>query len=45
MAVAEGGLLDAVYNLWDRNPVTISYRYLSSNGSEDRPPSPKLLSY
>jgi 3',5'-cyclic AMP phosphodiesterase CpdA len=43
--VAEGGLVDAVYNLWDRNPVTITYRYLASNGSEDRPPDPKLLSY
>jgi hypothetical protein len=26
--------VDAVYNFWDRNPVTISYRYLASNGSE-----------
>ena len=43
--VAAGGLIDAVYNLWDRNPVTITYRYLASNGTEDRPPDPKLLSY
>jgi 3',5'-cyclic AMP phosphodiesterase CpdA len=43
--LAKDGLVDAIYNLWDRNPVTISYRYLASNGIEDRPPSPKLASY
>jgi hypothetical protein len=43
--VTQGGLVDAVFNLWDRNPVTITYRYLASNGTEDRPPDPKLLSY
>ena len=45
LKVAAGGLVDAVYNLWDRNPVTISYRYLASNGTEDRPSEPRLLSY
>jgi 3',5'-cyclic AMP phosphodiesterase CpdA len=44
-AVAAGGLVDAVYNLWDRNPVKISYRYLASNGTEDRPSEPSRLSY
>jgi Icc protein len=43
--IAEGGLIDAVYNLWDRNPVTITSRYLASNGAEDRPPATKLLSF
>jgi hypothetical protein len=43
--IAAGGLVDAVYNLWDRNPVTISYRYLASNGTEDRPSETRLLSY
>jgi 3',5'-cyclic AMP phosphodiesterase CpdA len=43
--VDEGGLVDAVYNLWDRDPVTVSYRYLASNGTEDRPAEPRLLSY
>jgi hypothetical protein len=45
LKVAAGGLVDAVYNLWDRNPVTVSYRYLASNGTEDRPSEPRLLSY
>jgi 3',5'-cyclic-AMP phosphodiesterase len=43
--IAAGGLVDAVYNLWDRDPVTISYRYLAANGTEDRPSEPTLLSY
>jgi hypothetical protein len=45
MNVADGGLVDAVYNLWDRNPATITQRYLASNGAEDRPLAPRLLSY
>lgn len=40
-----GGAIDALYNLWDRNPVTVRASYLSSNGSKDAPPATKLLSY
>jgi 3',5'-cyclic-AMP phosphodiesterase len=43
--VAAGGLVDALYNLWDRDPVSVSYRYLASNGAEERPSESTLLSY
>jgi Icc protein len=43
--VTSAGLADALYNLWDRNPVTIRSSYLSSNGKNDRPPAPKLATY
>jgi 3',5'-cyclic AMP phosphodiesterase CpdA len=39
------GLADKVYNLWNRNPMTIPRRYLSSMGKEARPASPNLKSY
>jgi Icc protein len=43
--VLESGLVDKVYNLWDRNPVTVSATYISSNGTRDVPPATKLASY
>ncbi len=39
------GLADKVYNLWNRNPVTITRTYMTSMGKKDRPPVPKLTSY
>lgn len=39
------GLADSVYNLWNRNPVTISRTYMKSNGASDKPPMPNLPSY
>jgi 3',5'-cyclic AMP phosphodiesterase CpdA len=45
MDVLDGGLVDKLYNLWDRNPVAIRASYLSSNGAKDVPPRPKLPSY
>ena len=42
--VVENGLANALYNLWDRNPVTIRASYLSS-GTQDVPPRPKLPSF
>ncbi len=39
------GLVDKIYNLWDRNPVTVRASYLASNGTKDAPPSTKLVSY
>jgi len=43
--VLESGLVDQLYNLWDRNPVTVSAAYLTSNGAQDRPSETKLASY
>lgn len=39
------GLVDSIYNLWDRNPVTVKASYLVSNGAKDVPPATKLVSY
>lgn len=43
--VHEGGLVDALYNLWDRNPMSIRASYVTSNGANERPPATKLPSY
>jgi 3',5'-cyclic AMP phosphodiesterase CpdA len=43
--VLEAGLVNKVYNLWDRNPVTVRASYLASNGKKDQPTSTKLASY
>jgi Icc protein len=43
--VLESGLVDKVYNLWDRNPVTVRASYLASGGSRDRPAATKLVTY
>jgi 3',5'-cyclic AMP phosphodiesterase CpdA len=39
------GLVDKLYNLWNRNPMTVSRSYLSSGGKKDRPLSPNASSY
>jgi 3',5'-cyclic-AMP phosphodiesterase len=38
-------MIDKVYNLWNRNPVTVRASYLSSSGAKDRPPVATLTSY
>jgi 3',5'-cyclic-AMP phosphodiesterase len=43
--VAAAGTLDKLYNLWNRNPVTVRSAYLESNGTKDRPPATTLASY
>lgn len=43
--VYPGGLVDKIYNLWNRNPITVSRRYLASSGKEDRPTAPNLATY
>jgi predicted MPP superfamily phosphohydrolase len=43
--VLEDGLVNALYNLWDRNPISVRASYVSSNGLRDAPPRPKLPSY
>ena len=44
-SVKAHGRLDTQYNLWNRNPMRVSEKYLSSNGTLDRPPKPGLPTY
>jgi Icc protein len=39
------GLVDKLYKLWNRNPVTVTSAYLTSNGKKDRPAKPSSGSY
>ena len=39
------GLVDKVYNLWNRNPVQVSATYMTSGGKKDPPAKPNLVSY
>jgi hypothetical protein len=39
------GLADKVYNLWNRNPVTISRTYMATKGTKDKPQMPVRRSY
>lgn len=39
------GLVDKIYDFWNRNPVTVTRNYLRSNGREDRPLRPNLGGY
>lgn len=39
------GLVDKIYNLWNRNPVTVSRAYTTSRGKQDKPAVPALRSY
>jgi len=43
--VLASGMIDKVYNLWNRNPVTVRANYLSSSGAKDRPTATTLSSY
>jgi len=45
VSVHPDGLVDKIYNLWNRNPVTISRNYTATKGSQDRPAAPTLRSY
>lgn len=45
IAVHPDGLVDKLYNLWNRNPVTVSRTYMASNGAREKPEQPKLTSY
>jgi len=45
MDVTEAGLVNKLYNLWERNPITVRASYLTSNGKQDVPPQTKLPSY
>jgi hypothetical protein len=39
------GLADKIYNLWNRNPVTVSRAYTASRGAKDKPVIPTRRSY
>lgn len=43
--VLAAGMLDSVYNLWNRNPVTVKASYLASGGRKDRPDATKVVAY
>ena len=43
--VRTDGLADTIYNLWDRNPVSVKADYLTSRGKVARPPAPQFASY
>jgi 3',5'-cyclic-AMP phosphodiesterase len=43
--VLPAGWVDKVYNLWDRNPVTVRAAFLTSGGTQDRPAPPRLPSF
>jgi 3',5'-cyclic AMP phosphodiesterase CpdA len=45
IAIHPDGLADKIYNLWNRNPVTVSRTYMTSKGKKDRPDPPKRASY
>jgi 3',5'-cyclic-AMP phosphodiesterase len=38
-------LVDKVYSLWNRNPITVSRTYMVSGGKEGAPPQPNRSSY
>jgi len=40
-----GGLVDKIYNLWNRNPITVARAYTSSWGKKSMPLRPNLKSY
>ncbi|RKG88580.1 serine/threonine protein phosphatase [Corallococcus sp. CA049B] len=45
MDVLESGLVDKLYNLWQRDPITVRASYLGSGGKQSAPPKPKLPTY
>ena len=39
------GLVDKIYQLWNRNPISVTGAYLKSAGQAQRPPEPNRKSY
>jgi hypothetical protein len=39
------GVVDKLYYLWERNPVTVKHTYLASNGTKDKPAATVLPNY
>jgi 3',5'-cyclic AMP phosphodiesterase CpdA len=45
LTVHPDALIDKLYNLWNRNPITVTRNYLVSKGTKDKPTPPPLKSY
>ena len=45
VAVHPDGLVDKIYSLWNRNPITVSRAYMVDWGKKNAPPRPNLSSY
>lgn len=45
VAVHSDGLVDKVYNLWNRNPITVERAYLASGGLQKRPQASNVPTY
>ena len=43
--VLGSGRVNAVYNLWSRNPITVTAEYLDSNGTIGAPPRETDVNY
>jgi hypothetical protein len=43
--VLPDGLVDKVYNLWNRNPIQVSRSYMLSRGKDALPAKPNLTSF
>jgi len=43
--VQADGLVDKVYNLWNRKPLTVGKAYTASWGKQNVPPKPNRESY
>lgn len=43
--VRQDGLVDKLYNLWNRNPIQVSAAYMTSGGKEKVPRQPNLASF
>jgi 3',5'-cyclic AMP phosphodiesterase CpdA len=39
------GLIDKVYNLWNRNPIQVTRTYMTTHGKSDQPTAPNLVSF
>jgi 3',5'-cyclic-AMP phosphodiesterase len=45
IAVSAAGMVDKLYNLWNRNPMNVTSAYLQARGRKDASPKPNAGSY
>ncbi|WP_050436143.1 metallophosphoesterase [Chondromyces crocatus] len=45
ISVHADGLVDKLYNLWNRNPITVESSYLASRGTKSKPPASPRVRY
>jgi 3',5'-cyclic AMP phosphodiesterase CpdA len=45
VVVHQDGLVDKIYDLWNRNPITVAREYMTSNGLKSRPPESNVPTY